>query len=72
MRSSWPDCETGAAEPCTGIPLARRECDGPDPINLGNGQEIAFRDLAGLVGKAPGYKGEGIGDTAYPNGQPRR
>jgi GDP-L-fucose synthase len=52
--------------------LALERYDGPDPVNLGSGEEIAIRDLAALVAGATGYRGEVVWDTSKPNGQPRR
>jgi GDP-L-fucose synthase len=52
--------------------LALERYDGPEPINLGSGEEISIRDLAGLIAEAVGYGGEVVWDTAMPNGQPRR
>jgi GDP-L-fucose synthase len=46
--------------------------DGPEPVNVGTGQEIAIRDLAGLVGEATGFHGAVRWDETKPNGQPRR
>jgi GDP-L-fucose synthase len=55
-----------------GIWLATQHYDGPDPVNLGTGDEIAIRDLAELVAELTGYDGEIVWDTEKPNGQPRR
>jgi GDP-L-fucose synthase len=52
--------------------LALEHYDGPEPVNLGSGEEIAIRDLAALVAGATGYRGEVVWDTSKPNGQPRR
>ncbi len=52
--------------------LAAERYDGPEPINLGTGEEISIRDLAGLVAEFTGYEGEIVWDTSKPNGQPRR
>jgi GDP-L-fucose synthase len=52
--------------------LALERYDGPEPVNLGSGEEIAIRDLAALVAGATGYRGEVVWDTSKPNGQPRR
>jgi GDP-L-fucose synthase len=52
--------------------LALERYDGPEPINLGSGEEISIKDLALLVAEATGYQGEIIWDTTEPNGQPRR
>ena len=52
--------------------LALERYDGPDPINVGSGEEIAIKDLAAMVAKATGFHGEVLWDTSQPNGQPRR
>ena len=54
------------------IVLAALRYDGPAPVNLGTGEEIAIRDLAELIGEATGFEGEIVWDTSKPNGQPRR
>ena len=55
-----------------GLKLAGDRYDGPDPVNLGTGHEIAIRDLAALIGELCGYEGAIIWDASKPNGQPRR
>ncbi len=55
-----------------GLLLAAQHYDGPEPVNLGTGEEIAIRDLAGLIAEATGYEGEVSWDRTRPNGQPRR
>lgn len=55
-----------------GLVLAAERYDGPDPVNLGTGEEISIRALAELVAKLTGYSGEIVWDTTKPNGQPRR
>lgn len=55
-----------------GIALAAERYDGADPVNLGSGEEIAVRDLAGLVAGLTGFEGAIRWDTSKPNGQPRR
>jgi GDP-L-fucose synthase len=52
--------------------LAARRYDGPEPVNLGSGEEIAIRDLAALVAELTGFEGEIRWDASRPNGQPRR
>jgi GDP-L-fucose synthase len=52
--------------------LALERYDGPEPINLGSGEEISIKDLASLVADAIGYQGEVTWDLDRPNGQPRR
>jgi len=55
-----------------GLVRAAEQYDAPDPVNLGTGDEISIRDLAGLVAELAGYGGEIRWDTTRPNGQPRR
>jgi GDP-L-fucose synthase len=55
-----------------GILLAGEKDDSSEPLNLGNGREIAIRDLAALIAKQMGFKGRLSWDTSKPNGQPRR
>jgi GDP-L-fucose synthase len=55
-----------------GIIRAAERYDGPEPVNLGSGQEIAIRDLVTLIAKIVGYSGRIAWDTTKPNGQPRR
>ena len=52
--------------------LALERYDGPEPINLGSGQELSIADLAALVAEATGYGGQVVWDPTRPNGQPRR
>ena len=51
---------------------AAAEYDSPEPVNLGTGQEITIRDLAGLIAAEVGFTGTIIWDSSKPNGQPRR
>jgi GDP-L-fucose synthase len=55
-----------------GILLATEKYDGPDPVNLGSGQEISIKDLALLIARLTEFKGRMVFDTSKPNGQPRR
>ena len=52
--------------------LGLHRYDGPEPINIGTGAEIAIRDLAALVAEATGFEGRISWDTSKPNGYPRR
>jgi GDP-L-fucose synthase len=52
--------------------LALERYDGSEPVNLGSGEEITIRDLAALVARTTGYRGEVVWDPSRPNGQPRR
>jgi len=55
-----------------GIVLATEKYDRSDPVNLGSGEEISIKDLAGLIARKTGYEGRIEWDTSKPNGQPRR
>jgi len=55
-----------------GILLATERYDGPEPVNLGTGQETRMKDLAELIGEVTGFEGEFRWDTSKPVGQPRR
>jgi GDP-L-fucose synthase len=55
-----------------GLVLGAERYDGPDPVNLGAGREIAIRDLAELVADVTGFTGAIAWDAEKPNGQPRR
>jgi GDP-L-fucose synthase len=55
-----------------GLLLAAEHYDGAEPVNLGTGEEISIRDLAGLIAGLSGYEGAIGWDTTKPNGQPRR
>lgn len=58
---------------CATAIVAAAECyDGPEPVNLGSGEEISMRDLAELIAAEVGFDGEIVWDTSKPNGQPRR
>ncbi len=50
--------------------MARLESD--EPVNLGTGDEITIRDLAGKVKDLVGYRGGLVFNPAYPDGQPKR
>ncbi|TAM65611.1 MAG: GDP-L-fucose synthase [Chloroflexota bacterium] len=55
-----------------GIVLAAERYDGPEPVNLGVGQEITIRDLVELIGRLTNFGGHIRWDTSKPDGQPRR
>ncbi len=55
-----------------GIVMATQRYDEAAPINLGTQQEIAIRDLVGLICDLMGFEGEIIWETDKPKGQPRR
>jgi len=55
-----------------GLLRAAELYDGPEPVNLGTGQEISIRELAGTIAELTAFGGEIRWDTSMPNGQPRR
>jgi GDP-L-fucose synthase len=55
-----------------GLLLAAERYSGPEPVNLGTGEEISIRELAELVAEVTGFEGRITWDTSMPNGQPRR
>ncbi len=59
------DCAEGFAAACA-------HYDGPEPVNLGSGEEIRIRDLAALIAGMCGFRGEIRWDKSRPDGQPRR
>jgi GDP-L-fucose synthase len=55
-----------------GILMATEHYNGSEPVNLGSGNEIRIKDLAELIARLTGFRGELVWDTSKPNGQPRR
>lgn len=55
-----------------GIVAAAERYDGPEPVNLGSGNEISIRDLAAMVVRMTEFKGRLVWQLDKPNGQPRR
>jgi GDP-L-fucose synthase len=55
-----------------GLLQAAERYEGPEPVNLGTGEEFAIHELAELVAEVTGYEGEIRWDSSKPNGQPRR
>lgn len=41
-------------------------------INIGSGKEISIKELALLIGKISGYRGDVVFDTTKPDGTPRK
>jgi GDP-L-fucose synthase len=61
------------ADDCAeGLLLAAERYDKSDPVNLGAGFEISIKDLAELIVKLTGFKGDIEWDASKPDGQPRR
>lgn len=61
-----------AADAAEGILLATERYDRAEPVNIGSGSEIRIRDLAELIAKLTGFKGDLRWDPSKPDGQPRR
>ena len=55
-----------------GVVRATEAYDGRDPVNLGAGREISIRELAEVIARETGFKGEIVWDASKPDGQPRR
>jgi len=55
-----------------GIALAAERYEGPEPVNLGSGEEISICELVSLIAELTGYHGAVRWNAAQPDGQPRR
>ena len=55
-----------------GIVLGAEGYDGPEPVNLGTGQEITIRELVTLIVGLTRFNGVVRWDPTKPDGQPRR
>jgi GDP-L-fucose synthase len=54
------------------IELSIKENTGPDPINIGTGQETTIKNLAESISYLMGYKGQILFNVNSLDGQPRR
>ena len=54
------------------IAVALVKNTGPEPINLGTGNEVTIKDLAELVKRVGKYDANIVWDPTKPDGQPRR
>jgi GDP-L-fucose synthase len=61
-----------AEDAAEGIILAAEQYNDPQPLNLGTGEEISIKALAGMIAGEVGYQGQIAWDNTKPNGQPRR
>lgn len=52
--------------------LAAQKYNKPEPVNIGSGEEVSIRELAGLIAGLTGFKGKIAWDRVKPDGQPRR
>lgn len=55
-----------------GILLAAEQYNDSRPLNLGTGEEISIKTLAGIIAAEVGFQGRILWDPTKPNGQPRR
>jgi GDP-L-fucose synthase len=46
--------------------------DGPSQVNVGVGEDLTIKDLAGIVAEEVGYQGTTEWDTSKPDGTPRK
>lgn len=46
--------------------------DGEETVNVGTGKDVTIRELAEIISKVVGYKGELKFDTSKPDGTPRK
>jgi len=61
-----------ADDAAEGILLGTERFNLSDPVNLGSGEEISVRNLAGVIARLTGFGGDFVWDPSRPNGQPRR
>lgn len=54
------------------IVLATEQYEGVEPVNIGAGFEISFKEVVELIAELVGFHGRIVWDTTKPNGQPRR
>lgn len=55
-----------------GIVLASERLETSEPVNLGAGFEISIRELAELIARLTGFRGDLTWNASQPDGQPRR
>jgi GDP-L-fucose synthase len=49
-----------------------QQYDGPEPINLGGGEDLSIRDVAEAIAEVVGYRGRLAFDSSRPDGMPRK
>lgn len=55
-----------------GIILAAEKYDRAEPVNIGAGFEVSIKDLAEMIVRLSGFRGQIVWDSTKPDGQPRR
>jgi GDP-L-fucose synthase len=55
-----------------GVVMASERLENSEPVNLGAGFEISIKELAELIARLTGFRGELAWNTSQPDGQPRR
>ena len=49
-----------------------KDYDSSEIINVGTGEDVSIKELAGIVSNIVGYPGQTVWDTSKPNGTPRK
>jgi GDP-L-fucose synthase len=52
--------------------VCMKDYNDSEPINVGTGEDITIKNLAGIISNVVGYTGEINWDTTKPNGTPRK
>jgi GDP-L-fucose synthase len=52
--------------------ICMRDYNSSEPINVGTGEDITIKELAGIVSDVVGCPGQTVWDTTKPNGTPRK
>ncbi len=52
--------------------ICMRDYDSLEPINVGTGEDITIKELAGIVSDVVGHPGQTTWDASKPNGTPRK
>ena len=52
--------------------ICMKDYNSPEPINVGTGEDITIKELAGIVSDVVGCPGNTVWDTSKPNGTPRK
>ena len=52
--------------------ICMKDYNSPEPINVGTGEDITIKELAGIVSDVVGCPGKTVWDTSKPNGTPRK